>query len=75
MVAAWNSLGTPLLPHPRCMAPVGDEVCNADEIGSSCDAAWCHACGWRGSLTDLRARAEARTTTPPAGADETDKGG
>lgn len=52
----WSRGGAPMFSHPRCLNVSHGEVCN-DEIGSHFDHAWCHACGWSGSLTELRARA------------------
>lgn len=43
----WDHYGTPLKKQPDCL------VCGDDEIGSSFDRAWCHRCGWHGSLTWL----------------------
>jgi hypothetical protein len=47
-VKLWDDHGTPLRPHlfcPKC----GDHT----ELGSHFDEAWCHACGWKGSLTEM----------------------
>lgn len=47
----WDAeFGTPRYPHlscPGCHIP--------DEVGSHFDSAWCHNCGWRGSLTAMHA--------------------
>jgi hypothetical protein len=43
----WKADGTPRRKHPRCV------FCGEDEIGSSFDTAWCHACAWKGSLTEF----------------------
>jgi hypothetical protein len=43
----WDALGTPTAKQPDCY------LCGEDEIGSTFDTAWCCACGWHGSLTDL----------------------
>lgn len=53
----WSRDGTPLFKHPRCLNTFLGEICNADEVGSHYDHAWCHVCGWHGSLTEFRARA------------------
>lgn len=43
----YNEHGTILAKRADC------HRCGEDEIGSHFDAAWCHACGWRGTLADL----------------------
>lgn len=44
----WDDFGVPRHRHVPC------PVCNDnDEVGSSFDHAWCHRCGWHGSLTDM----------------------
>lgn len=45
--ALWDQYGTPTRKQPICA------ICEEDEIGSHFDDAWCHRCGWRGSLTEL----------------------
>jgi hypothetical protein len=56
----WDQYGTPLKKQPDCL------VCGDDEIGSSFDGAWCHRCGWHGSLTWLLSVVESRKLNPPA---------
>jgi hypothetical protein len=43
----WRDDGAPRRPHPAC------PFCGEDEIGSHFDKAWCCACSWKGTLTDL----------------------
>lgn len=45
----WDEHGTPVGKHTPC--PQCDDV---SEVGSHFDAAWCHECGWKGSLTKMR---------------------
>ncbi len=55
----WDQYGTPTRKQPFCLR------CEEDEIGSSFDAAWCHCCGWRGSLTALLAAVRAGEACMP----------
>lgn len=50
--------GTPLRKQPDCPR------CGEDEIGSSFDNAWCHRCGWRGSLVALLTLLTERANNP-----------
>lgn len=52
MAQLWDYYGTPRLPHVPC-----PKCGESDEVGSHCDSAWCctPGCGWRGSLTEMRA--------------------
>lgn len=46
-----DEFGTPLLKQPPCRR------CGLDEVGSHFGAAWCHRCGWRGTLSEVHALA------------------
>jgi hypothetical protein len=48
MATLWDEYGTTLRKHDDC------HVCGDDEIGSHFDSAWCHRCGWRGTLHEHR---------------------
>lgn len=54
MSVHWNEHGARLAKHPPC------SICDADEIGSLYDDAWCHCCAWRGPLTALLGHAKGR---------------
>jgi hypothetical protein len=45
----WDEHGTTLRKQDDC------HCCGEDEIGSHFEQAWCHACGWRGTLHEHRA--------------------
>jgi len=43
----WKEDGTPRRKLPKCV------FCGEDKLGSEFDDAWCLACNWKGSFTDL----------------------
>jgi hypothetical protein len=53
----WDEWGTTLRKHDDC------HVCGEDEVGSHFERAWCHRCGWRGTLAEHRAAAAMATRT------------
>jgi hypothetical protein len=54
----YDQHGTTLRKQDEC------HICGEDEIGSHFDQAWCHRCGWRGSLEAHRAAAAEQKVNP-----------
>jgi hypothetical protein len=50
----WDEYGVPKQQHVPC--PQCGDAYETNEVGSSFDHAWCHRCGWQGSLTTMRSR-------------------